>query len=192
MDFDEYLELVEKEYGVGSQQYLIASLYHLDGFRDDLQLKIIQDEDDSESNKINYVVVPRNKKNCTIILNVYKTSKKYGQVLIPIPDRLSKLIKYFVTGYNLKYGQYIFGDKPLTKYISDFNRTMGLDVTINTLRQMLVSKAMQGGLDAAGRVLLAHKLHHSPVTSDDYLHDVAPVASAPVGITTRSRTGKKK
>ena len=193
MDFDAYLELVETEYGVGSQEYLIASLYYLDGFRDDLQLKIIEDEDDGDSNKINYVVVPRNKKSkCTIILNVYKTSAKYGEVFIPVPDRLSRLIRHYVNGNGLEYGQYIFGSKPLSKYISDFNRTMGLDVTINTLRQMLVSKAMQGGLDAAGRVLLAQKLHHSPVTSEDYLHEVAPVASAPVGITTRSRTGKKK
>jgi len=41
MDFDAYLKQVEAKFGSTSKEFIIASLYNLSGFRDDLKLKIV-------------------------------------------------------------------------------------------------------------------------------------------------------
>jgi hypothetical protein len=170
MDFDEYLEQIAEDYDVGSKEYLIASLYQLHGFRDNLQLKIIQDASKSDPKQdINYVVVPLSKKtNCTIILNTYKTEKKYGQVFVSIPRPISNLIRDYVDGNRMKENTYIFGNKLLSKFISKFNHDVGLPVTIDTYRQMRVSNAYEHGLDTKQRVQLAKEMHHAPSTSETY------------------------
>jgi hypothetical protein len=170
-DFDEYLKDVKTEYGEVSMPYIIASLYNLSGFRDDLQLKIIEKEtkQTDKENKINYIIVPLSDKvNCTIILNKYKTAAKYERNDIIIPKPLSKLIRKYMKNEDLDYNDYLFGNKSLVKDIIKFNKKIGYDITINTLRKMKVS-----GSDLTTpkkRVEVAKQMHHSTKTTENYKH----------------------
>lgn len=180
MDWTEYLELVAEEYGKESKQYIIASLYKLSGFRDNLQLKIISNENESADNKINYIIVPaqRNipdkRKLYTLILNVYKTDKKYKSDTIKLTKELSTLIRKYMEANDIGYGQYLFGKSLLSGYISQFNTKLGLHITINKYRKMVVSNAHaeNPNMTAEDRVKLAYKMKHAPQTTEHYLHGV--------------------
>lgn len=180
MSWNEYLDLVAEEYGKESKQYIIASLYKLSGFRDNLQLKIISNENESADNKINYIIVPaqRNipdkRKLYTLILNVYKTDKKYKSDTIKLTKELSNLIGKYMEANDIGYGQYLFGKSLLSGYISKFNQKLGLHITINKYRKMVVSNAHAENpiMTAEERVKLAYKMKHAPQTSERYLHGV--------------------
>ena len=172
-DFNQYLDDVKTEYGEISRPYIIASLYKLSGFRDDLQLKIIEKEtkQTEKENTINYIIIPlSNKVNCTIILNKYKTSKKYERDDIIIPQPLSKLIRKYMKNEDLDYNEYLFGNRSLVKDIKNFNKNIGYDITINTLRKMKVS-----GSDvktSKEKVQLAKDMHHAAKTTGIYKRNV--------------------
>lgn len=178
MSWNEYLDSVAEEYGKESKQYIIASLYKLSGFRDNLQLKIISNENESADNKINYIIVPGpitdKRKRYTLILNVYKTDKKYKSDTIKLTKELSNLIRKYMEANDIGYGQYLFGKSLLSGYISKFNQKLGLHITINKYRKMVVSNAHaeNPNMTAEDRVKLAYKMKHAPQTTDHYLHGV--------------------
>jgi hypothetical protein len=173
MDYDEYLDMVKKRYGEVSKEYIIASLYHLSGFRDDLQLELIPNETpETKANiKRNYLVVNQKLSGVryTMILNHYKTDKKYESDTIKIPVGLSNIIKKYIESKDLHYGDYLFGDKKLSSTIIKFNRNMNLDIGINQLRQMRVSKHLANGdITPEKRVELAMEMKHAPQTTSRY------------------------
>lgn len=174
MDFDEYLKDIKNAYDVGSKEYLIVELYHFRGFRDDLQFKIIQKESDADKEDNNYIVVPLDKKtNCIILLNKYKTHKRYGKFILKIPTPLTNLIKNYIESNGLEYGSFLFKEKKLSSFISKFNRKIGLPITINTLRQMRISKYHQEReLTTEEEVDLAREMHHSVGASAGYRRQV--------------------
>lgn len=178
MSWNEYLDSVAEEYGKESKQYIIASLYKLSGFRDNLQLKIISNENESADNKINYIIVPGpitdKRKRYTLILNVYKTDKKYKSDTIKLTKELSNLIRKYMEANDIGYGQYLFGKSLLSGYISKFNQKLGLHITINKYRKMVVSNAHaeNPNMTAEDRVKLAYKMKHAPQTTEHYLHGV--------------------
>jgi len=173
MNFQDYLAKVKEAYGEVSKEYIIACLYHLSGFRDDLQLVIIPTETKKSKKELdkNYIVIPTDKKsNCFIILNVFKTDKKYEQDIINIPKPLSKIIREYVDEEALDYNDYIFGNQNLSKFISKFNTKIGLKITINNLRQMKVSSTFSD--DPKERVKLSKSMKHSALTSEKYVRKV--------------------
>ena len=183
MDFDEYLELVEEKYYAESKEYIIASLYKLSGFRDNLQLKIISKEtaETKKNDDINYIIVPSDhgvfdkRKNLTVLLNVFKTDKKYKKDTIACTKALSVIIRKYMGENGLEEGDYLLGNRLLSGFISKFNKDMGLEVTINKLRQMRVSYIFNNNeMDAKARVALAKEMKHAPATSVAYLRKVAP------------------
>jgi hypothetical protein len=167
MDFEAYLKQVEAKFGPTSKEYLIASLYNLSGFRDDLTLKIVSTKPKDETH--NYIIIPIDKKkNLTIELNLYKTSTKYGQDIIPIPQPLSKAIRKYFEDQELEYQDYLFGSKGLSGFIKKFNDKMGLKISINKLRQMRVSSVLNNEPTVEERVKLSKEMKHKPMTSDKY------------------------
>jgi hypothetical protein len=167
MDFNEYLAKVKSHFGDVSKEFIIASLYNLSGFRDDLILKIIavKPKDDKE----NYIIIPKDKKrNLSIELNNYKTSGKYGHDSIPIPKDLSKLIRQYIDDANLEYDDYLFGSKSLSGFIKKFNEKMGLNISINKLRQMRVSNVLNNNPTVEQRVKLSKEMKHKALTSEKY------------------------
>ncbi len=175
LDFSKYLEQVKTKFGPVSKEFIIASLYDLNGWRDDLILKVVPRA--SKDLTENYIIVPSDKKkNLSIELNVYKTAGKYGQDVITIPQTLSKVIRQYMDDKTIVYDDYLFGSKGLSGFIKKFNDKMGLDISINKLRQMLVSKVTSNvDITPAQRVALAKSMKHKALTSDKYVRKVKPV-----------------
>ena len=168
MDWSVYQQKVKVFFGEGSKESIIVSLYELSGFRDNLQLEVIQKEV-KETDK-NYIIVPSNKtQNLKIILNKYKTSNAYGQDIIPIPKDLSKEIRKYLDVNDIKYNDYLFGKAKLTGFIKKFNDKMGLHVTINKLRQMRVSDVLNNNPTVEERVKLSKQMKHKPITGEKYI-----------------------
>lgn len=173
--FDEYLKDVSAKYGADSKEYIIASLYSVSGFRDNLQLKLITDVKQADDKTVNYMLVPVRKKyqrtldDASIILNVYKTSDKYHSDTINLNKAMSDNIKNYITTNNIQPGEYIFGDKSLSAFIIGFNKAMGKNISINTYRQMLVSEKYAEEMTSDDRVALAKTMKHSPGTSLKYV-----------------------
>lgn len=194
IDIDEYVQKVLDAYGKDSKQALIIKLYELHPFRDDLVLQIIPKQV-KEVDK-NYIIVPENKThNLTLVLNTYKTDKKYGQELIPIPKELSKELRKYIDTNKLKYDDYLFGKKKLTSFIKTFNEKIGLKVTINTLRQMKVNKILNNNPTVPQRLMLAKQMKHTPLTSQLYYQtktQAQTVSPNPETVTKTKTTKEKK
>jgi hypothetical protein len=178
MDYDHYLDFIEDAYGKVSKEYIIASLYSLSGFRDNLQLELIPKEtpESKEDLTRNYLTVnPHDgRTQCMMILNKYKTDKKYHTDVIKLPQSLSNIIKKYINEKDMSYGDYLFGDKKLSGTISKFNREIGLNITINTLRQMRVSKEFdKNEMTAERRVKLAREMKHAPQTTARYKRTIS-------------------
>lgn len=169
MDFKEYIKKVKDKFGETSKEYLVVLLYDLSGFRDNLQLLIIQKESEATKKDINYIVVPPSKtNNLKIVLNEYKTSGKYGQDVITIPKDLSKLIRNYMEINDLTNNDYLFGKAKLSGFIKKFNDKMGLNITINNLRQMRVSSVLNNNPSDEQRLKLSKEMKHKPITSENY------------------------
>ena len=169
LTFEEYLPRVKEEYGEESKEYLIASLYTVSGFRDDLQLRITKSVD--EESKENQLVLPKGSLGTyQIYLARYKTGKKYGPKRIDVPAPVSKQIKSYIQKNQLKEGDYLLGKSKLTGFISNMNQKMGLKkTTINTFREMMVNPVINQ-MSSIERVQLAKKMNHAPGTSERYRH----------------------
>jgi hypothetical protein len=174
MRFESYLSQVKEKFGEDSKEFIIASLYNLYGFRDDLQLKIsTKKPTDTEEN---YIVIPRmNISPHYIILNQYKTSKKNGSQMIPIPAELAKLIRKYARDNSLTADSYLFGNKSLSIFIKKFNEKLGLPITINTYRQMRISSALSSDVkpSAKHRIKIAKEMNHSAMASEKYIRMMA-------------------
>lgn len=168
MTFDTYLPKIKEHYGEDSKEYIVASLYSLHGFRDDLQLRLVREFDDKPDNQYRiFRVVNRKPVWSEIRLNRYKTEKAYGSKDIKVPKDLMVTISRYTTKNNIKLGDYLFGDKPLSRFVSDMNKKIGLNLSINKLRELHVSPVIDG-MSSADRVELAKKMNHSPATSEHY------------------------
>ena len=167
LNFDEYLNKVKEHFGEISKEFLISSLYHLSGFRDDLILKIV-DKQPKETDENFLIMPPKATANCSILLNNYKTADKYGQQKISIDRVLSKIIREYINNKGLIYNNYLFGNKKLSSFIKKFNDKMGLKVSINNLRQMRVSEILNNNPSILDRVKLSHEMNHKATTSEKY------------------------
>jgi hypothetical protein len=168
LNYDEYMKKVEDHFGKDSREYLTIAMYKVNTFRDDLgELLIVDKEYKRMNEKQNYLIVPELKsKNLSILLNAYKTVKKYGKETININKEYSKLIRNYIETNNLQYNDFLFNAKSLSRYISSFNKKLGLKYTINTLRKMKVSTGLiEADGDASKILQIAKQAHHHPNTS---------------------------
>jgi len=167
IDFETYKKKVKDHFGETSKELIIVDLYELSGFRDNLNLEVVPSL--LKDNTKNYIVVPSLKSiNLKIVLNEYKTSNKYKQDIILIPKILSKEIRKYIEKNEIEYGDYLFGKNKLSSFIRQFNLKLGLNITINKLRQMRVSKILNNSPTIEDRVKLAHEMKHTTTTSDKY------------------------
>ena len=165
MTFEKYLPTVAETFGKGSTEYLIASLYSVHGFRDNLQLRIVKVPDSKGDNQL--IVPAKQGEPYKILLTKYKTGNKYGPKTITLPDDISKLVKAYTTKNKKQLGGNLFGTEKLSRFISKFNKEMGLPITINKYREMLVAPVIDG-MSSTERVQLAKKMGHAPATSAQY------------------------
>lgn len=167
MSFVNYLPILKEKYGEDRKEFVIGAIYSNTGIRDDLQLMAVRTVEETKDPKINYIVIPTEKKQQPfMILNHYKTSKKYGQGhKYEFTPYVSKVIRgYFEdTANHLQYGSYLLGDKKLTGYISNFNQKLTLPhpITINTYRKMFVGDNLDDNATPEDMHRLASTMLHS-------------------------------
>ena len=168
--FNDYLKSVREKFGSDSKEFVLSSLYHELTLRDDYQLKIISSSKEATDNKENYIIVPKTSA-LTLIINHYKTSKKYGQIKAKLSLELSKMIRKYIKRENLVFGDFLFGNKPLTSFVTKFNKQIHINGGISLFRMMSVSDLLKNNPSAEERQKLAELMKHAPLTQLKYLHN---------------------
>ena len=82
------------------------------------------------------------------------------------------MIRNYIDDNNLEYNDFLFNTKSLSKYVSNFNKKLGLNYTINTIRKMKVSTGLAEADGNASKILeVAKQAHHHPNTTKNvYKH----------------------
>jgi hypothetical protein len=174
MLYSTYLEKIRVEFGDKSKQFLIASMYNEVTVRDDFQLTLIATEREMTSDTQNYLVVPRIvKNNCTVIIQSYKTSSKYGILKQKVSTVLSKMLRDWITVNKLSHGDLLFQNKTLSDYVSTMNKSVGANSGINYLRHAKISEVMSRQvMSDEDRVKFSRRMAHSPMTSLSYVRSI--------------------
>jgi len=170
--FKEYLEDIKEQLGENSKMYLLVSMYNELTIRDDFVLKIIETESQATDEKTNYIILKQSKSvkmTASVIINHYKTSKKYGQIKHTFSPKVSKLIYKYVKDNKLKNGDFLFGPNKLTSYIASTNTKLGLNIGISTMRSMKITEELKQATPEK-RVELASQMKHSPVVQLSYVN----------------------
>ncbi len=101
--FSSILKKVETTFDKDSQQVLLINLYGELTVRDDFgDLLIVNDKKSASNNNQNYLVVPTKQK-IQLILNVYKTDGKYGQIIHTMSPQMEKKIRESLKAKPRKY-----------------------------------------------------------------------------------------
>ena len=164
-----YIQKVKDIFGDKSKMYVISKLYDNLPVRDDFQLKIVETPQEMTDGKINYIIIGKNKI-IRVVINQHKTAKKYGAIDEKLTSDVSNIIREYVTSNGLKKGDYLFGDKTLTKFIHDNHKKIGVNGSISEIRHMKITQEMdtiKGNPEK--RLKLADLMRHSPVTQLKYV-----------------------
>ena len=176
MPFPTYLNKIKEEFGEKSKQFLIASLYNEVTVRDDFNLEIVSSERDIKSNtEQNYLVVPRLvKNNCTVVIQSYKTDKKYGPIKVKTTTVLSKQIREWIQEHNLTDGNKLFPNKTLSDFVSTMNKSVGaMTGGINYIRQSKITEVLSKQvMTEEDRILFGRRMGHSPLAQLKYVRAV--------------------
>jgi len=168
LPFKAYLEKAKEKWGENSKIYLIASLYYELTVRDDFQLKMVNSMNDMTDDKVNYLYVPKSG-NLKITINTYKTEMKYGVINHTCSKSLSSQIRKYMTDNKLTIGDYLFGSKKLTQFVSSQNPYINIKGGVSLFRNMKVSDELKTITTPEQRLALADKMRHSPVSQLWYL-----------------------
>lgn len=137
--FSDFMENVKGIWGEDSQEYLLISLYHELTCRDDFSQLLISPTYKASISRYNYIVVCDHKP-CEVVLNNYKTSKKYGPIRVILSAEVSNRIKAYIQHHSLEYGHYLFPHSSLSRFVGRILERCGLKGSISTLRRMIVSE----------------------------------------------------
>lgn len=159
--FSDFMENVKSIYGEDSKEFLLISLYYELTARDDFSMLLISPTYKASISTYNYCVVALHKP-VEVILNQYKTSKKYGPIRVTLSKDVSKRIKRYINEYGLEYGQYLFPQSSLSSFVGSILERCGLKGSISTLRRMMVSEYYNDPTkNQHDFELLAKKMGHS-------------------------------
>ena len=174
--FKTYLQQVKEMFGQDSKHYLIALLYSIFTMRDNFKaLRIIENE--TENDGINNFLL-FNKKQFKIIINNFKTKKKYKIVTYVYNSKntdekeLKQLLSKYIDFNNIVYGSFIFGKSPLSDFVSKMNSKLGYDTGVNLMRHIRVSDAYGKKLSFEERNKLANQMLHSMATQKNYKRSI--------------------
>jgi len=171
--FTDYLKKVRERFGENSKMDIIARLYHEFTPRDDFVLKIVPSikfENDKDTNYINIGgKISSKSRHYNIVINTFKTDGKYEPYRHSISTDLSNDIKKYMETNSLTSGDYLFGKKKLTKYVSENNKRIGVSGGINIFRHMSVAELLsKEDLTTEQRVKKAEAMMHSVATQATY------------------------
>ena len=115
---------------------------------------------EADDAKENYIIIPRSGI-LQVIINNYKTAKKYGQIKVPLTKEMSAIIRTYITDNNIT--EYLFGKSKLSQFASKNNKKMGLETGINAYRHMKVADELSKQLSADDKIKLAASMKHTPI-----------------------------
>lgn len=161
--FKEYLAKCKATFGVDSKEYLIAKFYEELTLRDDFGLVLTNEASDDK----NYLVLSPTK--LTIVINSYKTNKRYGQIKHKLSKTLEKLTKKYILTHNISLGDYLFGEPKLSATVSKMNASLGYSSGINLFRHMKITQVLNKEANPETRLKLAAAMKHSNVIQKAYL-----------------------
>jgi hypothetical protein len=167
MSFAEYLEKVKEQ----PKLFMIASLYNELTLRDDFVLKIVSNKTEiPDDTQDSFIVINQKSKKANIIIYKYKTEKKYGVIDVKLSMELTKQLKEYIAKW--KIVDYLFGDQPLTKFVSKNNKKLGITGAISLFRKMKVSDLLnKEDVTPEERYALSLEMKHSPaVQLSSYFH----------------------
>ena len=159
--FTEYLKQSRSRFGMDSKEYIIARFYDELTVRDDFGLTITDKDQDG-----NYLLVTKNY--LEIIINDYKTEKKYGQIRYKLKKSLENLTREYIIKKKLGVGDSLFGHTQLSAVASKMNKELGYKGGTNLFRHMKITSELQNA-SPEDRVRLAEIMRHSPVVQIAYL-----------------------
>jgi hypothetical protein len=142
--FTEYNKRVLDAFGKDSKEYLISSLYNEITARDDFGGLIIKRISPFDNGVENFICINKQKNNCFIVLNTYKTSNLYGKIVRTFSSELCSLIVSYIERNHL--ADYLFPEEVesgLSKYVTDMNKKICIDQGINYIRHAKVSEFLQ-------------------------------------------------
>lgn len=178
-------------------KYVILSLYVLIPPRRNLdwqKMLIIttSNKDSIEDKKYNYLDIP----NKQFIFNVYKTSSKYGETKIPIPEKLMEILELYINNHplydkkNKKQGNnnipllVYYNGKPFEKVNSItriLNKIFNKKISSSMLRHIFLSSKYSKDLNE--REKDAKMMGHSLQTQKEYIkQSTQPKASNDIDI----------
>lgn len=164
--FADYEEKVIETYGNQSKEYMITELYKDTGARDDLILKVVQNKNEVNGEH-NFLVINKSP-NAIVILNKYKTIKKYGKKEDQISVQVTNVLRDYLKNNKIGYGDYLFNNQSLSQIVSKMNKKMKFDGmgAINLFRKMLTTDVHKNKESTIQEKLaLAKKLKHSLKTA---------------------------
>ena len=129
-----------QEFGRESKEYLVTQLYLQIPCRDDLYLTVVPTLAASKKDtKKNYCIVPRGNGACAVILNIYKTSAKYGELTYNLDGSLSQLIREWISKNSIAVGSTLFREKSLSSFVSKMNKKIDIQGSINYIRHLAIT-----------------------------------------------------
>jgi hypothetical protein len=161
--FKEYLAKCKAMFGVDSKEYLIAKFYEELTLRDDFGLILTNEINDDK----NYLLLSPTK--LTIVINSYKTNKKYGQIKHKLSKSLETLTKKYILKHKVSLGDYLFGESKLSNTITKMNQALGYSGGINLFRHMKITQVLNKESNHETRLKLAAAMKHSNVIQKAYL-----------------------
>lgn len=142
-------------------------------------LKIaIDNKDFIPNNSENYVLINQKQNKVEkIILNKYKTSKKYKQFVIEqVPKKLSDSIINLIIEKNLQPNQFLFQNEKNKRYAQSFSsrikqvflESANKGITVNILRHSFISYALKGKVSLLKKEKIAKEMGHSVAMQAEY------------------------
>jgi hypothetical protein len=148
-----------KDMAHDSEDHLIVSLYTLlPPLRNDFaKMKVVNELPEDASG--NYLVV--GPKTSQIVLNEFKTSRKYGTQTIAVPAKLHAIIKKYLKAHPTTI-LFDITENQMSKKVGDvFEKLLGKRVTINILRHSYISHMKRKEPSLKEKEVLAKSMMHS-------------------------------
>lgn len=142
-------------------------------------LIVIENDNQVEDEKINYIIIPPNKRKvCVVVLQKYKTAKKYNTIRVPLSKELSKLVRRFMHTHDVNYNERFFSigkQSPDGTYrMADFlaynlKKVFNKRIGFNEIRKMRIADlSADDKIDLDTRKALAQIMGHSVETSMEH------------------------
>ena len=176
--YSEFMAKIKTVFKADSKEYLLASLYNEVTCRDNYGgIQIINSVSEVNKNsKQNYIIVPTNKKQlCTVVIQSYKTEKRYGTINEKVSSGLSTLIRNYMTAHNLTDGNPLFSNQTLSAVLCDMRNKIGIPKGggVNYIRHSKITEMLDKQvLSDKGKLELALKMRHSPVSQLKYVRQI--------------------